>query len=87
MSPVAEAAIFPVKIRSTNPAINSVEEEDNNREDSGAKVEEAKEDEATLLSKRHHPKSAFGAPEKHPTETENQPWDPGLELPSDQDKT
>ena len=74
---MAEAAIFPVKIGSTNPAIDSVEE-DNNREDSGAKeVEEAKEDEARLLSNRHHTKSAFGTPEKHP----------GPELPSDQDKT
>ena len=45
------------------------------------------EDEATLLSDGHHPKSALGDPEKHPTATESQPWDPGTELSSDQDKT
>ena len=50
-------------------------------------MEEAIEDEATLLSDGPHLKSVLGAPEKHPTETESQPWDPGTDLPSDQDKT
>lgn len=71
-----------------NPAINSVEEEDHGEDDSEAKeVEEAIEGDATFLIDGPHLKSVLGAPEKHPTATESQPWDPGTDLQSDQDKT
>ena len=88
MSPGVEAANHPASNVPNNPAIDSVEEEDHGEEDSEAKeVEEAIEDDATFLSEGPHPKSVLGAPEKHPTATESQPWDPGTDLPSDQDKT